>query len=98
MALIWCMCIFCDAQSGPEAALAAAARLPPEPEPGEPGACPLAVRFPDGQRRARVFPGAANIGALRDFCVAHSPEAAAGRAFALSEPIPGARHAAPCYP
>ena len=73
--------------SAEAAAAAAAARLPPEPPAG---GCMVAVRFPDGDRRSRRFPGGAPLGTLRDFCAAHSPEAAAGRAFALSESFPGA--------
>ena len=76
---------------GEEAAAAAAARLPPEPPAGEQGACSVAVRFPDGSRHSRRFPGGAPaLRTLHDFCAAHSPEAAAGRAFALSESFPGA--------
>ena len=76
-------------QSGAEeAAAAAAAQLPPEPPAGESGACTVAVRFPDGSRRSRRFPGGAPLRALRAFCAAHSPEAAAGRPFALSESFP----------
>lgn len=65
-------------------------RLPPEPGAGDAGGCGLAVRFPDGRRAQRRFPRAAPLEAVRDFCLANSEEAAAGRAFALSESMPGA--------
>jgi hypothetical protein len=68
----------------------ALARLPAEPAPGAPGSCRVAVRLPDGQRLARAFDGARDtVAALRDLCLAHCAEAAGGRAFALSEAVPG---------
>lgn len=68
----------------------ALARLPPEPAAGAPGGCRVAVRLPDGARVARLFDGARDtIAALRDLCLAHCPEAAGGRPFALSEALPG---------
>jgi hypothetical protein len=66
----------------------ARARLPAEPAGG--GGCRVAVRLPDGQRVSRVFDGTKDkVACLRDLCLAHCPEAAGGRAFALSEALPG---------
>lgn len=71
----------------PEAAAKeAAASLPPEPAMG---GCSIAVRFPDGLRRQRRFPGDAPLATVAAFCVASNEEAAGGRPFALSESFPG---------
>lgn len=70
----------------PEAAWEA---LPPEPAAGDAGACSVAVRFPDGQRRQRRFPRQAPISAVAAFCRVSSEEAATGRPFVLTEPFPG---------
>ena len=67
----------------------AGASLPPEPAAGNAGACSIAVRFPDGQRRQRCYPKDAPLSAVAAFCVASSEEAAAGRPFALTETFPG---------
>lgn len=76
-----------------QVAAEAMARLPPEPAPGSGGAstgCRVAVRMPDGSRAARLFDGSRDtVAALRDLCLAHCAEAAGGRAFALSEALPG---------
>lgn len=76
-------------QSAAEVAREAEQQLPPEPGVGDAGGCSVAVRFPDGQRRQRRFPRAAPLEAVRAFCLVHSPDAAAGRPFALSESMPG---------
>ena len=67
----------------------AAASLPPEPAAGNAGACSIAVRFPDGQRRQRRYPQDAPISAVAAFCRASNQEAAGGRPFALTETFPG---------
>ena len=71
---------------------AAAESLPPEPAAGDAGACNIAVRFPDGQRRQRRYPKDAPISAVAAFCVASNEEAAVGRSFALTESFPGGSH------
>ena len=67
----------------------AAASLPPEPAAGDAGACSIAVRFPDGQRRQRRYPKDAPLSAVAAFCLASGEEAAGGRPFALTETFPG---------
>lgn len=76
-------------QSATEVMKKAADQLPPEPGVGDPAGCNMAVRFPDGQRRQRRFPRSARIAAVRAFCLAHSEDAAAGRAFTLAQSFPG---------
>lgn len=64
----------------------AASTLPPSCRPSP----SPAVRLPDGRRVQRRFPGAAPVAAVYDLCLAHSEEAAGGRAFTLAQAGPGA--------
>ncbi|KAK9821335.1 hypothetical protein WJX81_007084 [Elliptochloris bilobata] len=77
-------------KSAEEVAAEAEAAMPQEPAEGDPGACVLAVRFPDGSRALHRFPRNAPLAAVRSLCVARQPEAARGRPFALSMGVPGA--------
>ena len=85
-------------QSAAEVSKEALERLPPDTGAGDAGGCSVAVRFPDGRRAQRRFPRTAPLQALRDFCLANSEEAAAGRSFALSESMPGATCAGSPFP
>jgi hypothetical protein len=62
-----------------QVATEAAARVPPEPADGEPGAIRVALRLPGGSRLMRRFRGSDPVRCLHDYALAHVPEAAAGR-------------------
>lgn len=68
----------------------ALASLGMEPGASDPEACRVGFRLPDGRRTERRFASSAHVQLLHTFCRANDPEAAAGRAFYLCEPYPGA--------
>eukprot|EP00244_Chara_vulgaris_P003548 TRINITY_DN1657_c0_g2_i2.p1 TRINITY_DN1657_c0_g2~~TRINITY_DN1657_c0_g2_i2.p1 ORF type:complete len:355 (-),score=61.60 TRINITY_DN1657_c0_g2_i2:852-1916(-) len=62
--------------------------LPEEPPAGDPMACRIALRFPDGRRGQRRFRLSDSVKLLRSFVFAEVPEAANGRPFHLAPAIP----------
>ncbi|EFJ41718.1 hypothetical protein VOLCADRAFT_98325 [Volvox carteri f. nagariensis] len=71
-----------------EVAAEALARVPPEPPAGDSEACRVALRMPDGSRVTRSFRRTDTVRALFDLCVAHVPEAAAGRSLVITLAAP----------
>ena len=78
---------------GEEDAVSAQARalasLPDEPTAQE-TSCRVAVRLPDGTRAQRKFAADSPVRTLRAWCASLSLDAATGRAFVITQAIPGA--------
>lgn len=51
--------------------------------------CRIALRLPEGKRIQRKFPQNTPVSMLRTWCVSENLDAAAGREFFLSQPVPG---------